>query len=292
MLAQALRSVREQTFDDFELLVVDDGSSDDTEAVVREFDDIRFKYAYQHHTGLPAASRNRAIRQAIGEYIAFLDSDDLWLPHKLSVQVAHLDNSPDVALTYSNAFIFRDDPDKALAHRRLYGTQGLTGLVFNQLYGNSHIPNSTVMIRASVLPDVGMQHEDVRLKTNEDYEYWLRIAHDYRVSYIDEPLALYRQHAHGISKASVAHFQAKLYLVDLLDARYPETQTKLSAQRSEWLNRIRIGLAYWYLRQGSIGPMARQLSDAIRQSPMAVLSEVVKMASRLLQRSLLELREE
>jgi glycosyltransferase involved in cell wall biosynthesis len=95
-IAEAVRSVLAQTFSDFELLIIDDGSPDRSVEICRQFTDSRIRIIQQQNRGLSGA-RNTGIRYAKGEYLAFLDGDDLWAPEKLEKQVAHLDNSPKVA---------------------------------------------------------------------------------------------------------------------------------------------------------------------------------------------------
>src|SRR5215831_13288100 len=100
----AVESVLAQSFDDLEIVVVDDGSTDETADTLRPFLD-RIRYIRQGHRGL-AAARNTGIRVARGPYVAFLDSDDLWLPEKVSVQIARLNGDPAVGLVYGEAVLF------------------------------------------------------------------------------------------------------------------------------------------------------------------------------------------
>ena len=106
-LGEAIQSVLDQTFTDFELIVVDDGSTDDTREVVGSFNDSRIRYIYQENRGLPAA-RNTGIKASRGEYIAFLDSDDIWLTQNLELKVKSLDSHPDAGLVCSDGYNFDD----------------------------------------------------------------------------------------------------------------------------------------------------------------------------------------
>src|SRR5882724_2062331 len=101
-LGTAVNSVLSQTFSDFELIVVDDGSTDDTMRLVERFHDSRLRYIYQQHRGISAAM-NAGIRAARGGYIARLDSDDIWLPDMLEVEVGVLDARPEIGLVYAKA---------------------------------------------------------------------------------------------------------------------------------------------------------------------------------------------
>src|SRR5918996_212462 len=106
-LPEAVESVLHQTFPDLEVIVVDDGSTDDTRELIGRFGD-KVCYIYQRNQGLPAA-RNTGIRAARGEYVGFLDSDDLWLPGKLALQVPRLDSRQAVGLVYADALFFSDE---------------------------------------------------------------------------------------------------------------------------------------------------------------------------------------
>ena len=86
-LKEAIQSVLNQSYNNFEIIVIDDGSEDETEKVIQSFNDSRIKYLKREHTGSPAFIRNQGMKIAKGEYIAFLDSDDLWFPHKLKMQI-------------------------------------------------------------------------------------------------------------------------------------------------------------------------------------------------------------
>jgi glycosyltransferase involved in cell wall biosynthesis len=259
LLRVAIQSALGQTFPDLEILVVDDGSTDSTPQVVRQVRDPRLIYIRQPHSGLPAVARNTGLRQARGEYIAFLDSDDLWLPEKLALQVEYMDEHPEVGLVYANAFTFTGDPPQSDPGPLLRPGGGLTGHVFEQLYGHPQIPNLTVLIRAALVETVGLFDEDERLKANEDYEYWLRIAGRYPIGYIDRPLACYRQHAQGISKASVATNQAKLFLIGRLDHLYPDFVARHRKQRARWLARVHYGLGRALLREQRVSEARHEL---------------------------------
>ena len=284
----AIRSVLDQTFADFEILVVDDGSTDSTESVVRGFGDPRVFYVRQQHGGLPAVARNNGLRRARGEYVAFLDSDDLWLRDKLAVQVAYMDANPEVGLSYTNTYQFTRDPSRCQRKPWLSTEETLSGHVFEQLYGHQRIPNLTVMIRTSVRNTVGLLDEDERLKANEDYEYWLRIAHRYPIGYIDRPLAKYRHHPDGISKAYVATCQAKLALIEKLDRLYPAFVAGHEQERALWLAQVHYYLGRELLLDGRPGEARTQLKaswqlrPSIRSVAVLLLSYTGPFAGRLL----------
>lgn len=264
----AIQSVLDQTFADFEVLVIDDGSTDSTESVVRAFGDPRLAYLRQRHSGLPAVARNTGLRRARGEYVAFLDSDDLWLRDKLAVQVAYMDAHPEVALSYTNTYQFAEDPERCQQQPVLLSEEAFSGHVFERLYGRQRIPNLTVMIKGMVVDTVGLLDEDERLKANEDYEYWLRIAHRYPIGYIDKPLAKYRHHPAGISKARVATYQAKLALIEKLDELYPSFVARHKKERARWLSQVHYHLGRALLLDGRPSAARSHFRASWRMRPM------------------------
>lgn len=203
LLGETLESILGQDFRDFELLVVSDGSTDDTEAVVRSYEDRRIRLISQSNSGGPAAPRNTGVEHSRGEYVAFCDDDDLWMPHKLARQVAVLERAPRVALCYTHAVVFGDGD--VIARRAL--KNGFAGNHFRRLLYGNIIANSSVMVRRSVLAEVGPFNVERALHGSEDYEMWLRIAHLHELACIREPLIRYRIH-----RGSLARNRAKATL--------------------------------------------------------------------------------
>jgi len=191
LLPQALESVFAQTYQNFEVIVSDDGSTDNTEAVIRQFGD-RVTYLKNNHSGLPSVARNTALNQANGKYIAFLDSDDLWLPDKLKIQVDVLENNPRVGLVCSNAFLI--DADGEEQSDQLYQIPGKGGScsVFLDLLRDNYIITSSVMVRREIIQKIGKFSEAIELRAIEDYALWLRIALEWEVKYFEAPLVVYR----------------------------------------------------------------------------------------------------
>jgi glycosyltransferase involved in cell wall biosynthesis/predicted SAM-dependent methyltransferase len=194
LLRAALNSVLRQTFHDFEVVVVDDGSTDKTREVCGSYPEV--KYLPLAHSGLPATARNAALAVAAGEYIAFLDSDDEWMENKLSVQVELMDRNPALGLVCSNATVIGGPS------RKLYLTagQGQSGSVFMTLLLDNFVITSTAMVRRSVMESVGRFSEEPVLRVAEDYDLWLRIAAVSEVVFIADALAAYRRSSGSVSQ--------------------------------------------------------------------------------------------
>jgi len=195
-VCEAIGSVLDQTYGDLEVLVVDDGSTDGTAGIVAETfgPDPRVKVLSRPNGG-PAAARNHGIRQARGELIAFLDSDDLWEPDKLELQVAQLDAEPDVALSFTDR-ISQDAPGGRTRFRET-GFDGRTGIA-SLVAGNIPISTPCVVVRRAVLESVGLFDETFTCA--EDWDLWLRVLSRHRVAAIDRPLTLIRRRDDSISR--------------------------------------------------------------------------------------------
>ena len=271
LVQRAIRSVLSQTFSDFEILVVDDGSTDNTAVVIQAFEDPRIVYLNQNHSGLPAVARNTGIKHATGDYIAFLDSDDLWLPEKLDLQIAFMTAHSEIGLSFTNIWIFESDPEECWPEPALQPGNTYYGREFNRLYGHYVIYNLTVMIRSEVPDAVGGLNEDPKLKSVEDYEYWLRISHHFPIGYIDKPLAKYNRHAGGISKAGASPHHNQLILANSIDSTFPEVKTVLKRQRRRWLSYIHHNLGIALYREGRIGEANHHLLEALKLHPADVI---------------------
>ena len=204
-LGEAIQSVLDQTFADFDLIVVDDGSTDNTREVVASFKDDRIRYIYQENRGVSAA-RNAAIWDSKGEHIAFLDADDVWLPEKLELQVKVLDSRPEVAIVCSDTYFF-DDQTGDIIGRFWHGDKQFHGW-FNPreasknalrylLYRGCFIAPTVTMVRREVFGEVG--GFDEALKTQTDWDMWVRISRRFAIETIDIPLAKNRRHGDNLS---------------------------------------------------------------------------------------------
>jgi glycosyltransferase involved in cell wall biosynthesis len=172
-LKRALKSVQVQTFTNWEVLIVDNHSVDNTDQVVSDFNDSRIKLFKIHNNGVIAASRNVGIREASGAYIAFLDSDDWWKPEKLKLSLDALNAGAD--LVYHDLFLVTKT-DQRLFLKKVT-TRGLTRPVFDNLLTNGNcIINSSVVVKKILLTSIGGISEDYDLIAAEDYDCWLRIA--------------------------------------------------------------------------------------------------------------------
>jgi len=180
----AVESVMAQTLSDWELVVVDDGSTDGTEAILAPYSG-RLRYIRSGHRGVSAA-RNLGVWETRGEWLAFLDSDDLWLPRKLERQMEALEGHPETPLCYTDEIWVRKgrrvNPGKR--HKKY------SGWIFERCLPLCIISPSSVLIRREVFSELG--GFDERLPACEDYDLWLRITSRYPVIFLEERLIVKR----------------------------------------------------------------------------------------------------
>ena len=184
-LREAVASVLEQTEKNFELIIVDDGSNDETEDVVRSFNDERIVFVRIEHSGVSKA-RNVGVARSCGEWVAFLDSDDLWLPKKLSTQLDFFQKNPQVVICQTEEIWVRNgvrvNPHKK--HKKQ------SGWIFEQCLSLCIVSPSAVMIKKRVFDELGGFDES--LPACEDYDLWLRAALRYEIFTMSEALIIKR----------------------------------------------------------------------------------------------------
>jgi glycosyltransferase involved in cell wall biosynthesis len=193
-LPETVDSVLAQTFTDFEILIVNDGSSDRIEQWVSQLSDPRIELISQVNQGISVAY-NTGLAHVQGEYLAFLEADDLWQPSKLAQQVLCLDQKPDVGLVYTwTACIDQQgNPLGQIIASHFQGKIWQPIIEFQEVICNP----SSVMVRRSCLDQVGIF--DPNLDIALDFDIWVRIAANYPIAVVKEPLTFYRRHASSIS---------------------------------------------------------------------------------------------
>jgi teichuronic acid biosynthesis glycosyltransferase TuaG len=186
-LGLAIQSVLHQTVKVAEVLVCDDGSTDNSFDVVKSINDARVRWVAGMRGGRPAVPRNRGIRESVGEWVAFLDDDDEWLPQKLEIQIAHINIHGSLAVC-SNAY-------RILPGEELSGTLiswNSVKLGFQDMLDVNRVVCSSVLLHRSLFEVVKEFPEGNRLCAIEDYALWLRVATQTDFAYVSEPLLKYR----------------------------------------------------------------------------------------------------
>ena len=197
-LDEAVQSVVSQTYQNLEIIVVNDGSDDCTEEVAQKWQvaDRRIKYIkHSRNQGLSAA-RNTGIKNAIGEYIAFLDADDVWLPKKIEIQIEKIKET-NTDLAFSDWYVWdpqKDIKTKVFGSSPIKGKKDLLKFLIKKNFGNP----STAILRKAGLNRIGLFDES--LPSSEDYDLWLRfILSGMKIIFINQPLVYYRVHSNQMT---------------------------------------------------------------------------------------------
>lgn len=197
-IGEAIQSVYAQDFKGLEIIVVDDGSKDGTADFVEgEYPDVR---VFRKPNGGAATARNMGMREARGEYIAFLDADDVWLPGKLRAQIDYMDKHPSVGLVCSGFSFWTAGenghfPDPLTVHKAVVDSEvepDHAGWGYHKLLLSNYVWTSTVVLRRSLIGTVGYYDEGLRL--GQDYDYWLRASRESEIHRLGAVMALYRRH--------------------------------------------------------------------------------------------------
>jgi|SRR5919199_1486969 glycosyltransferase involved in cell wall biosynthesis len=192
-ILKTIESVQQQNFSDFELIVINDGSTDQTLELLNTIKDPRLQVFSYSNGGLPTA-RNRGISHATGEFITFLDADDLWAPDKLELQLAALQQHPEAGVAYSWTYYMDEQGESVHIGAPVF----FEGNVYSKLLvGNFLDSGSNPLIRRRAIESVG--EFDPTLKSCEDWEYWLRLSARWDFVVVPKPQIFYRQTSGAMS---------------------------------------------------------------------------------------------
>jgi len=208
----SIKSVLAQTYPYFELIIIDDGSTDNTFDIINSFDDKRIKVVHQENNGVVSA-RNNGISKGLFDYTAFLDADDLWTPTKLQNLVDNIES--DIGLYYSNAMEFVEKIDKAIPNRYKEHIKNISNKDLILVY--DFIITSSVVVSSNVLLEFkGFSKE---FNGTEDWDLWIRIGQKYNFKKIENFDCYYRMNPNGLSKNRKVHLleEYKVIQKHLLD---------------------------------------------------------------------------
>lgn len=274
-LPESIGSVLSQTYPHWELIIWDDGSTDNTAEIVRSYTDDRIRYFYMSNHGV-AYSRNQAIRCSVGVYIAFLDSDDTWLPEKLEVQVGILEKFPKIdglfgdflntnLVTRQEGLGFQQNAaSMKLFHRKMLDDQVslIEANFLESILQSNFIATDSMMLRRSILPADGVFNSGLR--NCEDFELWLRLGlYGAQFAFIGQALLRRVKPAESLSSPSLATFEHRLIALDIC------AQDLEVAQRIDLLQLLRpLYRTAWQglLRQHAFSGDRRQATHAFLQA--------------------------
>lgn len=268
-LSSAITSVLNQTFQDFEIIVVDDGSRNNTPEVVNRLNNKKIKYIRNEINKGEAGARNTGIMNSDSEYIAFLDDDDEWLPEKLALQVELLKNNPIKVGAVYTGYVEIDVTSQKVLWKMVPVKKG-------DIYKDMFIKNyvgipSTVVARRECFEKVGLFDESVVYPT--DYDMWIRISKEFYFEYIKEPLVKYHIHKNTISSNS----EIRIRGIELMLKRYRWVFSSNCKAHSQY--HIRLGILYCC--NGSTKKGRESFLKAIRLYPFDVRNYIFLVVSLL-----------
>lgn len=280
LIARAVRSVLQQSYPFLELIVVDDGSTDGTDAVVRAFRDPRLRFFRLARNRGPAAARNEGIRHARGELLAFQDSDDEWLPQKLARQVpALLAAPPGVAMVYGSVVRVAANGRERCFAAPVFTPEDETTFDRALALGVGGIAMPACLIRREAFLEVG--GFDEHLRCLEDTELFIRLARHYRFQYLEPPLVRYYATPDSISLNDAALIAAGHYFLDKFAADLASRPWARAAHHR--------ALMYTYFRQGDVRQARAQfraLQSVVRPAPRDTLRVALSYLGPRLSRAL------
>lgn len=263
-ISDTLESVLNQDYQNIEIIVIDDGSTDNTRNIVCSFGK-KVKYFYKINGGQSSA-RNLGIKYALGKYIAFIDSDDLWVKEKLTLQVELLENN-NFKWAYSDGIAF-DSSSKAILFRFKEMSRQYDGDILINLFQSCFIPMPSVIINKEVFSNIGYFNEDYNFRNREDWEMWIRIAEVYPVALIPEILVKYRVHQNSVtgSESLIERLNGNILVVKQAALRNPK---KLGRYENKVLYNLHYSNALALALSGQQSSAKKIFQRAIRFKPFS-----------------------
>lgn len=310
-IKDAIESVLDQTYRNIELLIIDDGSTDNTQAVIESYlKDNRIRYIKQKNSGA-AVARNKGLELSKGKYVAFIDSDDMWEKNKLEIQLAVMDALPDVAIVCSDfssidakgyvekshiKTYFSVFNDYNLSYEEVFCnmlTQGIKGLqdtekvywgnVYNTMIFGNLILTSTTLFRKEAFDKVGFF--DITYETLEDYDLFLRLAQKCPIAFVDKPLIRYRYNENQLSgNAFFGRLCSNLIAIfqkNIVNIKDEEFLNKNKNKIKRHFGMIQSWQAYFYFSYGNMSLAARHYWQSINNNPWIYSSYIYLLFSLL-----------
>lgn len=258
-LREAVDSALQQTVPPAQVIVVDDGSTDETPRILAAYGG-RIRAIRQPNQGAGAA-RNAGLAEATGDYVAFLDSDDVWHPRKLERQLARFDADPDLGLVHCGSACI--DGTGSVTSTSLAGLDGWVAHDILRLEREVIAgPGSCIMVPSRVAREIG--GFDPRLPPSEDWDFCYRVATRHRIGYVAEVLVTYRHHGRGIH-LDIARMERGMLLA--LEKAFGSPDAAVQALRRQSYGRLHRILAGCYFRAGRPAACLRQMAKSVRYTP-------------------------
>lgn len=247
-IREAIESILCQTFNDYEFLIIDDGSQDSTKDMVSSYQDKRIRFVQNQKNLGQMETLNLGIRLSNSQYIARLDQDDKAMPERLEKEINILDRFHDISLVYSNSYII-DEKGARKDKTSFDCAKPYRWFVFDKLLKKNFIPGNTVMIRKSIFEDIGLFSSAYQMSA--EYDLLLRLTQRHKVDFIDEPLAEYRVHRQNSSLDMEKTIEEVVRILTCLDHQGLEKRQKaiLDKMVSWWVASLAMCYIFQYNRE-------------------------------------------
>lgn len=276
-LAQGIRSVLNQEYPHKEVIVIDDGSTDNTQDILQTFGDAITVF-HQENAGA-AVARNTGLQYAKGEYLAFLDADDLWLPGKLTAQVNYLETHPQVGMVYTNWLVWVDNgtndyqpaPATSSLQEGLLIDKEQSGWVYHLLLFDSIVHTITVLVRKNVAQQVGTF--DAFLRNGQDYDYWIRASRVTEIHKLSTPFAVYRLHSeNNTTKPKAVNYEYEVVkrAVDRWGLIGPDGSTADPQMLRRRMAKLCFNFGYLHYWKGDKTIAHQSFKECLRHWPFAI----------------------
>ena len=268
-LKEAIESVLSQSYRDYEIIVVDDGSTVDPKAFLKDY--LPFITYIRKKNGGVSSARNVGINASNGKYLAFLDSDDIWLPEKLEVQINHFNKFPEIGLVYTDACSFdeRGIRTESWFHKNKIYDGPYSGIVFEKLFSYNFVPFSSIVVRRCCLEKhkvVGF--DEIRKEViQDDFDFLLRLARYYPFGYVDRVLMKYRMHGSNLTSNFEKLYARDFATIDKIIRAFPELHLKNAGFVKKGIGRFRFNFGLEYFELNSIKRARRCFISSILSYP-------------------------
>lgn len=286
-VVEAIESVLNQTYKDFEIIVIDDGSTDNTQEVLLPYiEGNKIKYLYQTHSGRPSVARNRGLKNSSAEYICFLDSDDMLVKESVYERVDILNSYNDVGVVFSNWLKFKNN----FSPRKLETTEIIKNKFLEKLptqmidskskdyyifkrefvyeiFNSSSLKTSTVMMRMSLLNRIGMFDESLII--GEDYDLFLRLGVVTNLAFIVKPLSYSRGHGNNIASDSTRNIIEDTKVIEKFVSNNRKMSNQIKKRFYKKLERFYLETGLYFLDQDDCLEARKRLFRAVKYNPLS-----------------------
>ncbi len=286
-LAQTINSVLNQTYGNYELIIVDDGSKDDTRQLIDSLmkkNSGKIRYLYQDNQGVSVA-RNRGMAEAQGEFIAFLDSDDWWAPQKLAKQMSMFQSDRSLDIIFTNAHIFKNGKVQGTYVRDTDKNQMGEDIYYHLLLRN-FVVFSSIAVKRSAAEEVGPFEKG--MISAQDTDWLLRVVRSHKTGYIDECLVTYQVRSDSLSRFMSIRFQNYLDILKKNIARYPEISDKLGQKLTNRFAQRYFYLGYVHFDTNDLLAARREFINSMKYNPFSYVQKYLYFALTFLPVSCIE----